>query len=220
MTVPDITIDEHPSLRVATFVTRFPMPLGELEPPAALRALLALEPPEGAVPLTRDEGVRAAVRDMLRVGGYKPTGRGKPASEYLVRAASEGALGSINVAVDACNVVSLHSGFPISVVDLARARPPFRIAIAPAGASYVFNASGQTIDLGGLLSLFDADGPCANAVRDAQRTKTNADTRETLSVVWGVAGYEDRLAEAVRWYRELVEGVGGGTMGQGLGARG
>jgi DNA/RNA-binding domain of Phe-tRNA-synthetase-like protein len=97
--------------------------------------------------------VRVAVRDLLRHGGYSPTGRGKPASEYLVRAASEGALRSINLAVDACNAVSLHSGFPISVVDLARAREPFRIGIAPPGASYVFNASGQTIDLAGLLCL-------------------------------------------------------------------
>ena len=28
----------------------------------------------------------------------------------------------------------------------------------------MFNASGQTIDVGGLLCLFDAEGPCANAV--------------------------------------------------------
>lgn len=215
MTAPAISIDEHPVLRVATFVTRFPVPVGDMQSPSSLRALLAPEPPAGsgpgAVPLTRDEEVRTAVRDMLRHGGYKPTGRGKPASEYLVRAASEGALGSINVAVDACNVVSLHSGFPISVVDLARAHPPFRISIAPAGAEYIFNASGQTIDLSGLVCLFDAEGPCANAVRDAQRTKTNPDTRETLSVVWGVAGYEDRLERAVEWYRELLEEVGAVT---------
>ena len=79
---------------------------------------------------------------------------------------------SINAAVDVCNIVSLHSGLPISVVDLAKATPPFRVAVAAAGSSYVFNASGQTIDLGGLLCLCDADGPCANAVKDAQRTKT------------------------------------------------
>ncbi len=30
------------------------------------------------------------MRKLLRHGGYKPTGRGKPASEYLVRAAGEG----------------------------------------------------------------------------------------------------------------------------------
>jgi len=155
--------------------------------------------------------MRAAVRDMLRHGGYKPTGRGKPASEYLVRAASEGALGSINAAVDACNAVSLHSGFPISVVDLGRARAPFRIAVAPEGASYVFNVSGQEIDLAGLVCLYDADGPCGNAVRDSQRTKTNADTRQTLSVIWGCAGFEERLKRTTDWYRALLADMHGLT---------
>lgn len=208
--MPDLSLqlDDHPLLRVAAFSTRFPAPLGELETPPEVTGALALD---AAAPVARDESVRAAVRDLLRHGGYKPTGRGKPASEYLVRAASEGALGAINLAVDACNAVSLHSGFPISVVDLDRARSPFRIGVAPAGASYVFNASGQEIDLGGLLCLFDADGPCANAVRDAQRTKTRAETTRTLSVVWGCAGFEGRLAEAERWYRGLLERSGATT---------
>ena len=199
-----LSVEPHPLLRVAAFTTSFPSPLGGLSTPAAVLDALRLD---GPAPLERDEATRGAVRDLLRAGGYKPTGRGKPASEYLVRAASEGALGTINVAVDVCNAVSLHSGLPISVVDLARARAPFRIAVAPEGASYVFNASGQEIDLGGLLCLFDDDGPCANAVRDAQRTKTRGDTRETLSVIWGFAGGEERLAGAERWYRELLDGV-------------
>ena len=203
-----LSVEPHPLLRVAAFTTSFPSPLGGLSTPAAVLDALRLD---GPAPLERDEATRGAVRDLLRAGGYKPTGRGKPASEYLVRAASEGALGTINVAVDVCNAVSLHSGLPISVVDLARARAPFRIAVAPEGASYVFNASGQEIDLGGLLCLFDAEGPCANAVRDAQRTKTRGDTRETLSVIWGFAGGEERLAGAERWYRELLDGVGATT---------
>ena len=203
-----LSVEPHPLLRVAAFTTSFPSPLGGLSTPAAVLDALRLD---GPAPLERDEATRGAVRDLLRAGGYKPTGRGKPASEYLVRAASEGALGTINVAVDVCNAVSLHSGLPISVVDLARARAPFRIAVAPEGASYVFNASGQEIDLGGLLCLFDDDGPCANAVRDAQRTKTRGETRETLSVIWGFAGGEERLAGAERWYRELLDGVGATT---------
>ena len=195
-------LDPHPLLRVASFLTDFPAPLGELAAAPRVVDLLRLD---ADAPLARDELVRGAVRDLLRHGGYKPTGRGKPASEYLGRAAGEGALGSINVAVDACNAASLHSGFPISVVDLDRAHAPFRIGVAPQGATYVFNASGQEIDLAGLLCLFDADGPCANAVRDAQRTKTHPGTRRTLSVVWGCAGFETRLAETERWYRSLLE---------------
>jgi len=193
---------------VAAFTTVFNAPLGAVSTPPSIIAVLRLD---AAAPLERNEETRAAVRDMLRHGGYKPTGRGKPASEYLVRAASEGALGSINAAVDVCNAVSLHSGFPISLVDLDRAHAPFRIAIAPDGAVYVFNVSGQEIDLAGLVCLYDADGPCANAVRDSQRTKTNSDTRQTLSVIWGCAGFEERLTETERWYRDLLAQVGATT---------
>ena len=203
-----LEVDAHPLLRVNAFTTRFPSPLGSASTPPEVLAFLR---PDAPAPLQRDEAMRAAVRDMLRHGGYKPTGRGKPASEYLVRPASEGALASINGAVDVCNAVSLHSGFPISVIDLDRARGPFRIGIAPPGTSYVFNASGQEIDLAGLVCVWDADGPCANAVRDAQRTKTTAETRATLSVIWGCAGFEDRSSAAEDWYRALLAQIGAMT---------
>jgi DNA/RNA-binding domain of Phe-tRNA-synthetase-like protein len=201
-----ITIAPHPHLEAACFTTTFAAPLGES--PAWLVELLK---PGAQAPLQSSDEVRAAVRDLLRHGGYKPTGRGKPASEYLVKAAAEGTLGSINPAVDACNVVSLHSGLPISVVDLDRAKPPFCIEVAADGASYVFNASGQTIDLGGLLVLADAEGPSANAVKDAQRTKTHPGTTRTLSVVWGTRALEGRAARAAAWYRELLGRLGATT---------
>ena len=203
-----LRIDPHPLLQVAVFTTSFAARLGDTPTSAAALDALRLDAP---APIQRDEAVRGAVRDLLRVGGYKPTGRGKPASEYLVRAAAEGTLGSINAAVDACNAVSLHSGFPISVIDLGRASAPFRIAVAPDGTSYVFNASGQEIDLGGLLCVFDGEGPCANAVRDSQRTKTHDDTRSTLSVIWAPRGFEQRLGAAERWYRQLLETSGAMT---------
>ncbi|MHC4972037.1 MAG: phenylalanine--tRNA ligase beta subunit-related protein [Planctomycetota bacterium] len=200
--MPTLAVDPHPSLRFGAFTTALPAPLGEIAAPDWLVALLALD---ADAPLQREEEVRKDVRDLLRHGGYKPTGRGKPASEYLVRAAGDGKLGSINLVVDACNAVSLHSGLPISVVDTDRARPPFRIGLAPEGARYVFNATGQEIDVAGLLCLFDGEGPCANAVKDSQRTKTRAETRSTLSVVWSCVGHEERLERAVAWYRELLE---------------
>jgi len=203
-----ITIDDHPLLEAGAFVTELPRALAEMETPSSIVALFA---PGAEAPMASDDGIRKAVRDLLRLGGYKPTGRGKPASEYLIGAAAAGALAPINLAVDACNAVSLHSGLPISVVDLDLARAPFRIGLAPAGASYLFNASGQTIDLEGLLCLFDAEGPCANAVKDAQRTKTGAGTRRTLSVVWGTRGLPGRTSKAVAWYREVLGAAGAGT---------
>lgn len=201
-----ILVEAHPLLRPAAFTTRFSRPLGETPSPDWLQALLSLE---AAAPLARDEELRLAVRAMLRHWGHKPAGRGKPASEYLVRAVGEGELGSINVAVDVCNVVSLHSGLPIALADLARAEPPFRVARGGEGERYVFNPAGQEMDLEGLVCLYDARGPCANPVKDAQRVKTRDETTATLTVIWGVAGHEPRLHAALSWYRELLEGLGG-----------
>jgi DNA/RNA-binding domain of Phe-tRNA-synthetase-like protein len=203
-----LTIDPHPLLDVRAFVTVFSRPLGDMPSSVELRALLS---PDAAAPLSSDDDVRASVRALLRHGGFKPTGRSKPASEYLLKAVRDNLLSSINLAVDACNVVSLHSGLPISVVDRDHVREPLRIGVAPAEASYVFNASGQTIDLGGLLCLFDADGPCANAVKDAQRSKTTNETRRTLSLIWGATALPGRAAEAEKWYREILKMHGATT---------
>jgi DNA/RNA-binding domain of Phe-tRNA-synthetase-like protein len=111
----------------------------------------------------------------------------------------------INFAVDVCNVVSLHSGLPVSAIDLERARPPFHVAAASETASYIFNPSGQSMDLAGLLCLFDAEGPCANAVKDAQRTKTGTETRRTLSLIWGTVVLAGRAAATEEWYHQLLQ---------------
>ena len=58
---------------------------------------------------------------------------------------------------------------------------PLSVDLAPAGSSYVFNQSDQVIDVSRLLCLSDADGPCACAVKDAQRTKTTAATIDNIS---------------------------------------
>jgi len=200
----ELTVAPHPLLELRAFVTQFPEPLGKL-PRERYLDLLA---PGARAPVRGREEVRLAIRDLLRRGGYKPTGRGKPASEYLVRAAAEGKLGSINAAVDVGNAVSLHSGLPISVVDVDRLRAPVRVDVAPAGARYVFNASGQEIDLEGLVCLFDAEGPCANAVKDAERTKTSDSTITTLTLVWGASAAGNLVEEAVGWAWELLGRVG------------
>jgi DNA/RNA-binding domain of Phe-tRNA-synthetase-like protein len=221
-----IALDPHPSLDARAFVTELPAPLHALPTPDWLIALLARAASTpfggsgggtapalsgGAVSGAPDERVRGLIRDLLRHGGYKPTGRGKPASEYLVRAAEEGGLRTINLAVDACNAVSLHSGLPISVVDTDKLAPPLRIGLGGAGERYVFNASGQEIDVAGLLCLFDREGPCANAVKDAQRTKTSDATRSTLTVIWSTRELRARTDAALAFYCGLLERAGART---------
>jgi DNA/RNA-binding domain of Phe-tRNA-synthetase-like protein len=202
---PSLVVEPHPLLELAVLVAELPAPLGTLATPSWLLEGLTLD---AMAPVESSDAVRADVRALLRHGGYKPAGRGKPASEFLLRAAGEGKLASINLAVDLCNVTSLHSGLPISVVDLDRVRTPLRVAVAEAEASYVFNASGQEIRLAGLLCLHDADGPCANAVKDSQRTKTHPGTLRTLALMWGPTDQRTQVRAALDWYATLHERAG------------
>lgn len=198
-----VVVAEHPTLALGAFVSEIPADADATPSPAWLAALLE---PGASAPLASDDHVREKIRDVLRAFGYRPSGRGKPASEFLLRGVR-----TINRLVDVANAVSMHSGLPISVVDVERlvlGEAPLRVAVATAGEEYVFNASEQVIALAGLPCLYDATGPCANAVRDAQRTKTSASTRQTLSIVWGSRELGDRTQQTVAWYRQLLGDAG------------
>ncbi len=205
----------HPLLEQAAFVTEFSSPLGELTSPPELlawhQAAAPGDPGPGLGPPLLDDDqrelLRQDVRDVLRHGGHKPTGRGKPSAEYLVRARGEGKIPSINLAVDACNAVSVHSGLPISVVDLDRATAPYEVKVA-GDEAYIFNASGQEIGLKGLLCLFDATGPIANAVKDSHGTKTSPATRRTLSILWGPIAHASHVRQTMAWYQEMLTTYG------------
>src|SRR5215207_5641233 len=120
---------------MALAIRVLPHPL--LDPGAFVARLhsLASAPVPTAQPL--DDSVKNSVRALLRHGGYKPSGRSKPASEYLVAAFADGRWPQINPLVDICNVVSLESGLPISLVDADKVQGELAIQIAPAGTTYV-----------------------------------------------------------------------------------
>ena len=208
-----IKIEPHPFLDAAVFVLEHASG-HDVAAAELVGGLLSLAEPaleESPFEIHQDETkyqvVKSAVRDLLRQHGYKPTGRGKPASEYLVRAVGEGKLGHINPIVDTLNIVSLHSGLPISVVDLGQCKTQssgLKIAIAPSQSEYVFNASGQTMKLDGLLCLFDDDGPCANSVKDSQRTKTSDSTVRSLVIIWGSNQLPGHTEKTYEWFCELI----------------
>jgi DNA/RNA-binding domain of Phe-tRNA-synthetase-like protein len=204
-----IAVESHPLLEVGAFVTALPRPLGEIAAPPAIAAMCSAG---AAAPMASSEAVKTAVRDLLRHAGFKPSGRSKPASEYLAAAFAEQRFPRINAVVDACNAVSLWSGLPISLVDADRLSGPLAIRAAPAGTSYVFNPSGQMIDASGLLCLYDGEGPSGTPVKDAQRTKTHDGSRRVLSIVWGTRALAGRTAEAVRWYRALIGAIEGAAI--------
>ncbi len=178
--------------------------------PPALAALLDALLAERAGKEFPPEATRKGVRDLLRHGGFKPSGRNKPASEYLAQAASEGRFPRINNVVDVCNHVSLLSGFPVSLIDLDLALEGTRGLVlreAVAGESFVFNASGQTLDLEGLVCVAREDGsPIANAVKDSMATKTHAATRGVLAVIYASRGLLSET-DVAALARQLAEGL-------------
>lgn len=199
----------HPLLCTMMFVTELPAPLSQMPSPQWLLNILTKDGAEGRTDsLPPKEEIFKAYRSLLRWGGFKPSGRSKPAAEYLAKAVESGSLNSINAAVDVLNGVSLHTGVPIGVVDLDLCREPLYIDLGKEGESYIFNKSGQEIDIKGLICMRDAEGPCANPVKDSQRTKTNDSTVRTLTLVWGSREMLEPAELAFKWQQELLVKLG------------
>jgi len=199
-----------------------------LEPSPVLPALIYAEgiaPPEPTtVPppflseaISRVEGagegfipaeVRTRVRRMLKHGKYRASGRGKPASEFLLRAALNGEFPLINGPVDVNNAISLESGLPGSIFDADIAGRRLLLRWGLPGESYVFNRSGQTIDLEDLLVVcrLSDEGwrPCGNPVKDAMETKITEATRNVIAVLYAPADEpHERLAAFAERYADL-----------------
>ena len=166
-------------------------------------------------PLTENEDAfRKACRDMMRIGSYKPTGRGKPASEYLLRAASEDAFPRINTAADINNYVSLARIVPISLWDTDRV-PADSWLFRPGNETeqFVFNPSGQTISLLDLVTGFAIkDGietPIVTPVKDCQQTKTDTETRNIAAAIYYPAAWSGSptLEDVLGEFAELLDMV-------------
>ncbi|NNF03890.1 MAG: hypothetical protein HKN17_05430 [Rhodothermales bacterium] len=160
-----------------------------------------------------EDAFRRDVRDVFRNGRYKPTGRGKPASEYLLRAAKEGRFPRVNAAVDVCNYLSLKTLCPISVWDADRAGTyVFRFRLGLEGERYVFNEGGQEIELTDLIvgcacaNTDDQGLPVVNAIKDSQSTKTTGDTRRVVAAIYAPAAESpvQKLSESCAEFAHLL----------------
>jgi DNA/RNA-binding domain of Phe-tRNA-synthetase-like protein len=153
------------------------------------------------------EVTRAAIRDVLRVGGYKPSGRGKPASEFLHGTAVEHGLPVVNNLVDINNLVSLATALPISMFDADKLGSPAVIRFGRPQESYIFNVSGQSMDVAGIPVVCRAstDEPVGNAVKDSMLAKVGPETRNVLAIAYGSTKLGDGLLEgAARELQELL----------------
>jgi DNA/RNA-binding domain of Phe-tRNA-synthetase-like protein len=157
------------------------------------------------------ENRRQAVRQLLRSGGFKPSGRNKPAQEYLLRTAKqEGQWPAILNAVDVLNAVSLQSGLPISLVALSRAGSALLIRYGNPGESFVFNQSGQVLDVHGLICICRDDGertvPVGSPVKDSQMAKVTAADRNVLACLFAPRSVVTP-ASLHHWCSKLADGL-------------
>lgn len=154
---------------------------------------------------------REAVRRLLRRGGFKPSGRNKPAQEYLLRAAHENAWPAISNAVDVLNGVSLRSGLPISLLSLTRVGTRLLIRYGRPGEQYVFNPSGQALNVEGLICVCQHRGdgatePVGSPVKDSQYGKVMPEDAHLLACLF--APQESVTAEVLTvWCNELSHGL-------------
>ncbi len=157
--------------------------------------------------------LKKAVRDVLRTRGYKPAGRGKPASEYLASVARKGEFPSINALVDVNNLISLESGLPISVLDWGRFTDTPSLRHGLEGERYVFNHAGQEIDLRGLMVVCDGDVPRGTPVKDSMATKVDDTTTGVLAVIYGTRKVVDRdaMGALAQRFAELLTAHAGAT---------
>lgn len=204
-----ISVAPHPLLDVRAFYTHFPKALGHYSD-AELSTIRLFFGPSTKGPLSLIE-TKGLIRDLLRNKGFSPSGRNKPAHEYLDKAVEKGWFtesSGINAAVDTCNVISLHSKLPISVLDKSKLNTPLQLRCCEAGTVYPFNPSGQLLKAGGLLSLHDSKGPTASPVKDAQRSKTDESTIHTLSVIWSHVALREHTDDTEEWYKALLTELG------------
>lgn len=154
--------------------------------PAFLSAVLGKVQASGEAYLSSER--KKAVRNILRFGKFQPSGRNKPSSEYLLASALQDHFPIVNGPVDVNNAVSLESGYPASIFDLDLCGSSLLLRRGTKGESYVFNPSGQIIDLEDLLCVCRLDQdvwtPCGNPVKDSMATKITESTRNVAGIVY------------------------------------
>ena len=149
---------------------------------------------------------REAIRKMLRAGGFKPAGRNKPAQEYLQRTLTIDGFPEILNAVDAINIVSLKSRLPISLLAAERFDGHARVRYGQPGEQFVFNRSGQALELDGLLCVCagvdETSKPLGSPIKDSMFGKVTEADHTVLAVIYAPA--DDVPSDELRHWTEQL----------------
>ncbi len=162
------------------------------------------------------EARRSAVRRLLKLGGFSPTGRNRPAHELLLNLTLEQqTFPHINAAVDVNNLLSMEALLPISLFDADKLGGACNVRVGAPGETYVFNQSGHSLDVKHCLICADSqDQPCGSPVKDSMATKVFDGCTHILAVIYGTTETHSRdaLRALAQRLAELIQRECGGNI--------
>lgn len=132
------------------------------------------------------DNMQKGVRSLLKTFGFHPSGRSRPASEYLFKdLTNRGSFNYINNIVDINNHISLKYKLPISVFDLDKSGLDLCLRVGNDTEEYVFNKEGQILTLKKLLLVAKTGGEAIGTpVKDSQATKVFEPTKKIAFFVY------------------------------------
>ncbi|MDN5277957.1 MAG: hypothetical protein PWR01_1922 [Clostridiales bacterium] len=155
--------------------------------------------------------LQKGIRGLLKSFGFHPSGRNRPASEYLFKdLQNRKEFNSINNIVDINNHISLKYHLPISVFDLDASGFNLCVRIGLEDENYVFNREGQVLSLKKLL-LVARHGEDRTAigspVKDSQATKVFEATRNVIMFIYTSANLttEEELGNILDETAQLIK---------------
>ena len=135
---------------------------------------------------TYPDNMQKGIRSLLKTFGFHPSGRSRPASEYLFKdLTNRGGFNYINNIVDINNHISLKYKLPISVFDLDKSGNQLCLRVGNDTEEYVFNKEGQILTLKKLLLVAKTGAEAIGTpVKDSQATKVFEPTNKIAFFVY------------------------------------
>lgn len=136
------------------------------------------------------EEVRKKVRHMLKLDGFSPSGRNRPANEFLVKEIQRTKrFKYISNIVDINNFMSLKYSVPISIFDAGKIQGALVLRTGGPGEAYVFNEEGHIIEVKRLVVCCEEQPdytsiPYGSPVKDSMHTKIFKGCNQALAVIY------------------------------------
>ena len=108
--------------------------------------------------------------------------------------------------VESNNYLSLLSGLPISIFDIDKFEYPLTIRHGIKDEKYVFNQSGQLLDLEDLILVADKNKAIGTPVKDSMATKVFEDAKNVVGVIYSTKSVtnEDKMKEYNKVFEDIL----------------